>query len=219
MSMIARQFRAGAIAVALMIGGATFATASTTIDLSYGRLPPTSPNQGIASDILTSVSDGTTGALFHFSLATTGSGYQIGNIYFDDETLHLFGGISISGSTGTDVAYTTGTANPADLSSGTTAVPPFTATTGLNAAPDNGAGGAHAIDEGESLDLLLSYNTGFSFSDVAAAIANGSLRVGVRATDPVSSYVNVAPVPLPATGLLMLGALGGLGLAMRRKRA
>ena len=30
-------------------------------------------------------------------------------------------------------------------------------------------------------------------------------------------YYGVAPVPLPATGLLMLGALGGLG-ALKRKR-
>ena len=30
---------------------------------------------------------------------------------------------------------------------------------------------------------------------------------------------NPAPIPLPAGGLLLLGALGGLGLARRRKKA
>ena len=35
---------------------------------------------------------------------------------------------------------------------------------------------------------------------------------------PVITYTNVGAVPLPAGGLLMLGALGGLGLIRRRRR-
>ena len=33
------------------------------------------------------------------------------------------------------------------------------------------------------------------------------------------SFEHVAPIPLPATGLMLLGALGGLGIAARRRKA
>lgn len=42
---------------------------------------------------------------------------------------------------------------------------------------------------------------------------------GVGVADGALAAVYLAPVPLPAGGLLLLGALGGLGIARRRKKS
>lgn len=201
------------VAAVLSAGGALAAT----VTLDYGRLPPGTPNQGISQYISTTVSDSDPlGATFTFSLLPGAGSSQLNEIYFDDAG--HFGGISISAFSA-GVNYTVGNAAPADLSQGNTATPAFVATAGLNATPVNGAGGANRIDLGESLSLLLTYNVGFDWGSVIAGLTDGSLRVGVRGTDPTSSYVNnaLAPVPLPASGLVLAGAVLGLG-ALRRKR-
>ena len=221
MSVISRfPVLAAAATAAVFMAGSAFAS---TISLDYDRLPLSSSNQGVADQLVTLVSDNTTSALFRFEV-TTGdeADLAIRQIYFEDSR-GLFSGISIFAfSDGVD--FETGNANPKDLSSGETAEPAFNATPGLNAQAKQGAGGAAQIDLGEYLTLSLTYADAFGFADVRAALDDGNLRVGLRATDPVSSYVSratgtpVAPIPLPAAGWLLVTALGGLGAAGLRRR-
>lgn len=41
----------------------------------------------------------------------------------------------------------------------------------------------------------------------------------IQGVSHITIYSNVAPIPLPAAGFLMLGALGALGVAARRRKA
>ncbi|SDF69540.1 VPLPA-CTERM protein sorting domain-containing protein, partial [Salipiger thiooxidans] len=61
------------------------------------------------------------------------------------------------------------------------------------------------------------------FDSLIASLASGQLRFGIHLQNmwggASDSYVNsVTPVPLPAAGILLIGALGGLGFASRRKK-
>lgn len=63
-----------------------------------------------------------------------------------------------------------------------------------------------------------------AFSD---AFSNSGLNAGLRfqqvnadaGSDKLLLGTQIAPVPLPATGLLLIGALGGIGLVRRRRKA
>lgn len=77
--------------------------------------------------------------------------------------------------------------------------------------------------------LVLKGGNGFAayLLDLTAGLTGGwstqALTVGRNNNQPalshVSLYTTPAPIPLPAAGFLMLGALGGLGLLARRRRA
>jgi len=76
------------------------------------------------------------------------------------------------------------------------------------------------------LALPLDLGSGVSVTGFFAQIAEGtgSFANGVwynpeTGTSKLGIYANVAAVPLPAGGLLLLGALGGLGVAARRRKA
>jgi hypothetical protein len=82
-------------------------------------------------------------------------------------------------------------------------------------------GSGNALQAGETAGFV--FDIVGDFASIISALTSGELRFGIHlqnlpggATD---SYVNsVTPVPLPAAGILLIGALGGLGLASRRKK-
>ena len=84
-----------------------------------------------------------------------------------------------------------------------------------------GAANANAIQQGETGGFILGVSG--SFASIISALTSGELRFGIHlqrlpggASD---SFVNsVTPVPLTAAGILLIGALGGLGFAARRKK-
>lgn len=82
-------------------------------------------------------------------------------------------------------------------------------------------GNGNAIQQGETGGFV--FGVAGSFASIISALTAGELRFGIHlqglpggASD---SFVNsVTPVPLPAAGILLIGALGGLGFAARRKK-
>lgn len=78
------------------------------------------------------------------------------------------------------------------------------------------------LDDGVSIfsGMITAANTELMFSGV---IANSPLEVGFSWTNATSGSFNadmsIAPVPVPAAGLLMLGGIGILALVRRRKAA
>lgn len=88
--------------------------------------------------------------------------------------------------------------------------------------------GMVSADDG-SMGVITAQNTvgvngGFAelFSSITASqfiFSVDNTNDGVGVADGALAAVYLAPVPLPAGGLLLLGALGGLGIARRRKKS
>lgn len=79
--------------------------------------------------------------------------------------------------------------------------------------------GAHLPDTGAAFAVLDSnsvYTIGF-YEGAAPAIGNISFQISEGAW--VENLTEISPVPLPAGGLLLVGALGGLAALRRRKKA
>ena len=142
-------------------------------------------------------------------------GSSITDIYFDDGTLLALS--TIVNGAGVNFASP---ATPGDLPGGNDAVPPFVTTDAFSAdssAPDVMLNG---VNPGESVTIYFTLQDTKTYADTIAALANGSLRMGlhVQAIQPLGgsdSYVNLVPEPYT---LLLLG-LGLVGVAgMRRFR-
>lgn len=91
-------------------------------------------------------------------------------------------------------------------------------------APINGLNAA-----GRSVAATFDYLAGTGITDIIAAVDAGNLVFGLQVqsiegasalgqSDSAQYQVVSAPIPLPAGGLLLITALGGLGLAARRRR-
>jgi len=58
----------------------------------------------------------------------------------------------------------------------------------------------------------------FLLADFINAVSGEWSVTESQSLSHVSLYANVAPIPLPAAGFLLIGALGGLGLMRRRRK-
>ncbi|HMO06038.1 MAG TPA: hypothetical protein PKD10_00125 [Paracoccaceae bacterium] len=84
----------------------------------------------------------------------------------------------------------------------------------------------YGINVLEFQTIVYELVAGTTFSDLIAALDAGNLRAGLHVINFIGggreSFVSgaqVVPIPLPATGLLLVGALGGLVLLRRRRPA
>jgi hypothetical protein len=143
----------------------------------------------------------------------------IADVYIDDGASVFTGIASITDGTGTD--FESG-ADPADLPGGNTVSPTFVADFSADAEPPTGTNG-NGADPGESFTLVMNLAGGVTFADVQAAIADGSLRLGIHGqglgtSGGSESFVNGGgenAVPEP-TAALIFGA--GLLVVSRRAR-
>jgi hypothetical protein len=147
---------------------------------------------------------------------------SIADIYWDDQAGVLGTMGSITASSG--VSFSQGAAPP-NLPGGSTIG--FDATASADSNPPVQPNG---VNPGEWLTIVWSLISGATYGDVLAALnlggdQSGSLRVGIHvqgfSNGGSEAFVNgtppPAPVPVPAAGLLLMGALGGLA-AMRAKK-
>lgn len=192
--MLIGRIACAAIAVAVGTSGALAATTSQSQFLTVD-------GQSLAFDFVgLGASDGTGGTLSiatGVSLGEDGSeGVDIDASFGEVELFDLaFGGTSLG-------AYSCG--SPA----GATAIPNATVTSTVN--------------------CVFSLDVDLDASLLTSAVADGSTSVVVDFSDAVRgfaagdeivatlTYGEVAPIPLPASGLLLAGALGMLGLRRRR---
>lgn len=199
-----------------------WAGAASAVTVDFYKI--TNNTTDISSELALDISAGTGGAVFAFS-ASGPIDLSVAEIYFDDQT-PLFTAPPVYVSSTGYVNYSYGSASPGNLPGGSNVG--FHATSSLSA--DAGSNAMVAgINPGESYTMQLNYATGMHFTDLLAALADGSFRIGLHVIGVADgtglsasdSYVNgsgPSPVPLPAGGLLLMGALGGLGLVKRRRR-
>lgn len=147
---------------------------------------------------------------------------SIADVYWDDQAGTLGAMGAITGSSG--VSFSQGAAPP-NLPGGQGIG--FSATASADSNPPAQPNG---VNPGEWLTIVWSLISGATYADVLAALnlggdQSGSLRIGLHvqgfANGGSESFVNgtpPAPVPVPAAGLLLLGALGGLAALRGKKR-
>jgi opacity protein-like surface antigen len=173
----------------------------------------------------TNVLAGQVGFEFFLVAAPAPLGFQamsITDIYFDDGT--LLGMVTpIAGSSGTGYSQN---ATPVDLPAGNTLTPPFVTSVDpidnslkFSADSSNPAQGVNQV--GEWVRIVFNLQSGKDFDDTIAALADGSLRVGLHITAYASNgseaFVN-NPVPLPGAMLLFGAGMARLVAYARRRQ-
>jgi hypothetical protein len=216
--------KGAAVAAAVALGSlAAEAATYNFVGVSNNSATNTAAGQSqLSIDVL---AVGTTGVSFTF-LNTGSSAMSITDVYWDDQArvLGSMGSITDSGS---GVSFSQG-ASPGNLPAGNNIG--FTVSPSGASADSNAPVQPMGVNPGEWLTIVWSLISGATYADVLAALnlggdQAGSLRVGIHVQGfsggGSETFVNgtppPAPVPVPAAGLLLIGALGGLA-AMRGKK-
>lgn len=139
---------------------------------------------------------------------------SITDIYFDDMFPTVLSDISyITNYSGVD--FSEG-ASPGDLPGGQSYS--FSADHSADSDPPAQPNG---VNPGEKLDIVFNLVSGYLFNNVIAGLDSGDLRVGIHVQGFDGGYSeafinNPAPVPEPATFVLVGSALAGLPFIRRR---
>jgi len=150
------------------------------------------------------------------SASVPGLDYFIRTIFVDDTNPTSFPSLPAT----SDAAYSVGTVSMTFGSGGN--LPQgnnvgFSTDFNFDRDNNNSTGNDNAIHQGETAGFVFAG----SFSGILAALNSGDLSFGIHLqglpNGESDSYV-ISQVPVPAAGLMLFGALGGLGFAARRKR-
>ena len=150
---------------------------------------------------------------------------SICDVYFDDGTLLSLASVT----NGPGVRFTQAEfskVSPPDLPGGKNITPRFNVT-GLFKADSDPPVQPNGVNPKEQLGILFTLQSNQEFTNTLAALANGSLRIGIHvqgfANGGSESFVNnrdsvSSHVPIPPTALLLGTGLVGLGLLGWRRR-
>lgn len=149
----------------------------------------------------------------------------ISEVYFDNGPLLNIANLidkddGVGGLAGVD--FTGGSATPSHLPNAGNIVPTFVATHILSADADNPSP-KNGIGAGEWLGIVFNIMSNGTVNNVYSGLMSGDLRVGLHVKDFNSgmsaSFVNTAPVPLPAALWFFMTALIGGYISTRKKVA
>lgn len=151
------------------------------------------------------------------SVAAPTLNYFIQTVFVDDSFPSSFWGVPVSN----DASHSVGTVKMLSSRGGTLRQGDNVGFTPNFKFRRDAPGSDNAIQEGETAGFI--FDIVGNFNTIISALTSGELRFGIHLhglPGGVSdSYVNsVTPVPLPPAGILLIGALGGLGFASRRKK-
>ena len=140
---------------------------------------------------------------------------SITEVYFDDNASLLAASATIINGSG--VTYAEG-ASPGNLPGGDPLGFDATYDADSNAPPPT-----NGVNPGETLGLVFALLGGSDFDDVLNALAGGQLLIGIHvqafASGGSESFINVAPIPVPAAFLLYGSGLALVGfVAWKKKR-
>jgi hypothetical protein len=202
-----------ASALALMAGGASAATVFNVTNVTGNSAVNADAGEGqLFVDVLEILG----GVSFVFRNEGPAS-MVISEIYFDfGSTAYLTGGALGAASPG--VVFQVG-GSPPNLPGGETIG--FTADALFTATSPPSKDG---VGVPEFQTIVFSLTSGSNYGDVVTAMLSNSFRAGFHVISfenggSESFVTSPTPVPVPAAGFLLIGALGGLAAVRRRRRA